>query len=270
MTINKKQVPTALDYNNGDDDLPEGAFRISPSSFSSFMSYPHQWYREKLLGEEGFTGNTSSVIGTIVHYCAECYAKDIEINKEEIEQYISNHQLHPDVETSIVRSQWLPMAETLINDYVRYNKPTEVEPFVKYELQPGYFPSGSIDNITGDIIVDYKTYNSKTKPRGIPQNYKYQLLIYAYICRKLGKQIDRIRLVYVNRTIDGTYISDKTGKQCGKIHPPEVTVFTEMITQDDMDFIESLLNLCIESVMKVKEDPSLAYLIFRDYRLKEK
>ena len=42
-------------------------------------------------------------------------------------------------------------------------------------------------------------------------NYKYQLLCYAYIYTKQGVDIDRIRLVYVNRPIAGG-ISEKTGK----------------------------------------------------------
>jgi len=266
---------TDLDYNDGSGSLPEGAFRISASQFNSWMNYPHNWYREQVLGETGFNGNTASVLGTVVHYCAEMVGKGSHPDVAQIEQYITNCETlddgtpNEDVDASIVRDSYEQMATTLINTYLLQNMPTQVEPFVMHEIQPGYFPSGSIDAINGDCIVDYKTFNSKTKPKAIPQHYKYQLLIYAYICRKMGMDIQRIRLVYINRPIDGRYISEKTGKACGKIHPPEVTVLTECIDADDMDFIESLLNLCTESVQKAKEDPSLAYLIFRDYRLKD-
>jgi len=249
------------------------AFRISASQFSSFMDYPHNWYRQNVLGETGFEGNTASVLGTVVHYCAEMVGKGSHPDVAQIEQYITNCETlddgtpNIDVDASIVRESYEQMATTLINDYLLHNMPTQVEPFVQHELQPGYFPSGSIDAIQNDIIVDYKTYNSKTKPRAMPQYYKYQLLIYAYIYRKMGMDIQRIRLVYVNRYIDGG-LSEKTGKPL-KSYPPEVTVLTEQIDADDMDFIESLMNLCCESVQKAKEDPSLSYLIFRDYRLKE-
>lgn len=262
------KIKTKLDYNNGKGVLPEGAFRISPSQFNTFMTKPHEWYREQILREVGFTGSTSSVLGTIVHYIAECVGKDEIPDKDEINNYINNFEKDEEVDCQVVRDNYLLMAETLVNDYVLKNKPTEVEPFVKYELQEGYFPSGSIDAIYGDCIVDYKTYNSKTKPKKIPLNYKYQLLIYAYICRKNNKDINRIRLVYVNRNIDGG-VSVKTGKPL-KSYPPEVTVLTEQITNDDMEFIESLLNLCIETVKKYRESPELAYLLFRDYRLKGK
>jgi len=259
---------TDLDYNNGKGQLPDGAFRIGASSFNNFMTKPHEWYREKVLGESGFEGNTASVIGTCVHYCAEMVGKGAHPDKNEIEQYITNHEDNPDVDCAEVRRQYPQMVPVLINQYVLKNMPTEVEPFVSYELQPGYFPSGSIDAIQNDILVDYKTYSSKTKPKSIPMNYMYQLLIYAYICKKLGKDIQRARLVYINRYIDGG-VSEKTGKPL-KSYAPEVTVLTESITDDDMDFIESVMNLCIETTDLALKKPELAYMLFRDYRLKEK
>lgn len=262
---------TALDYYDGSGDLPENGFRISASSFNSFMSYPHQWYREKVLGESGFDGNTASVIGTCVHYIAEMVGQGLPVEKDEIEQYITNQSDNPEVDCDIVRDQFPVMAERLVNDYLQENLPYRVEEFIQCQIG-NFFPSGSCDAVTGSdesaCIVDYKTYNSKTKPKSIPLSYKYQLLIYAYIYTKTGVTVDRIRLVYVNRPVDGTYISDKTGKMCGKIHPPEVTVLTESIDQDDLDFIESLLNLCAETTQLALDKPELAYMLFRDRRLK--
>ena len=271
MTFTEKY----LIYNNGSGELPDKAFRISASQFSQFMSYPHQWYREKILNESGFNGNTASVIGTIVHAIAAAVANKENIPQDEIEAFITTYDSvveFPDVDVHEVRAQYKLMGETLVNQYVLPNMPTEVEPFVSYELQPGYFPSGSIDALQGTkdskstMIIDYKTYNSKTKPRAIPMNYKYQLLIYAYILNKMGYVVDRIRLVYINRYIDGG-ISEKTGKPL-KSYAPEVTELTETITADDMDFIESIMNLCIETTELAIQKPELAYMLFRDYRLR--
>jgi hypothetical protein len=96
--------------------------------------------------------------------------------------------------------------------------------------------------------------------------YKYQLLLYAYLCRKNNISIDRITLVYVNRNIDGG-ISEKTGKPL-KSYPPEVTELTEQITEEDYEFIESVLMLLVDTLKLVKERPEYAYMLFRDYRLK--
>lgn len=266
-------IKTELDYYNGENELPEDAFRISASSFNKFMTSPHTWFREHVLGEEGFTGSTSSVIGTCVHYIAEKFAKGEHPNVNEIEQYITNHTDDEDVDCQEVRNQYKIMGEALVNQYLATNKPYRIEEFISTELYPGVFPSGSCDAVIGSddsaCIVDYKTYNSTTKPKAIPLNYKYQLLIYAYLYQLQGVNIDRIRLVYINRSIDTRYISEKTGKPCGKVVLPEVTVLTESITEEDIDFIKSTLSLCAETYLKYKEEPSLAYLLYRDYRLKE-
>ncbi len=263
-------IKTSLDYYNGENELPDNAFRISASGFNQFMGYPHQWFRETVLGEEGFTGNTASVIGTIVHYIAEQYAKGNHPDINEIEQYITNHEDNEDVDTYEVRSQYKAMGETLVNQYISQNPPSRVEEFVSTELYPGIFPSGSCDAVDGeDTIVDYKTYNSTTEPKAIPQAYRYQLLIYAYIYRQMGLDINRIRLVYVNRSIDTRRTSEKTGKPIGKIQLPRVTVLTEIIGDEDIEFIESVLRLCAETYIKYKESPDLAYLLYRDYRLRD-
>jgi len=273
MAEKQSKPVTELDYNNGKGELPEGALRISASQFNGFMSYPHSWYRENILGEDGFKGNTASVIGTCVHYIAECVGKDKTPKVSEIEQYIENHSNiieYPDVDVHEVRAQYKMMGEVLVNQYVLPNKPYRVEEFVSMELYPGVFPSGSCDAVDGTdssaCIVDYKTYSSKTKPKSIPLHYKYQLLIYAYIYESMGVNVDRIRLVYVNRNIDGG-VSEKTGKPL-KSYAPEVTVLTETITQEDLDFIESVLCLCSETYLKAKEDPSLVHLLYKDMRLK--
>ena len=257
---------TDLDYYGGADHIPKGSFRISPSSFNGFMQYPHNWYREQVLGQGDFEGNTATVIGTLVHYVAEKVAKGETPDKDQMMQYVENMSDIEDVNANEVLSAYKRMAEVLVNDYVLKNIPTTVEDFIAYDMGDGVWVAGSVDAFDNGCVIDYKTYSSKTKPKSIPLGYKYQLLIYAYVYTKLGYEVDRIRLVYVNRDIDGG-ISEKTGKPL-KSYPPEVTVLTESITKDDLDFIESLLTMCKETYLKAKEDPSLVHLLFRDMRLK--
>ena len=256
-----------LTYNDGKDLLPEGSFRISPSSFNTFMTRSHLWWREQVLEEDGFTGNTASVIGTIVHSVAAAYANGEEIDQKAITRYAIDEGEKEDVDTDIVLKDYKSMAEVLINDYVAKNTATRVEDFIYTDLGDRVVVGGSVDVLDGTMVVDFKTYNAKSKPKSIPMNYKYQLLCYAYIYTKQGVDIDRIRLVYVNRPIDGG-ISEKTGKPL-KSYPPEVTVLTESITQEDIDFIEGVLFLCRDTYLAAIENPSLVYMLFKDYRLKE-
>ena len=45
---------------------------------------------------------------------------------------------------------------------------------------------------------------------------------------------------------------------------------TEQITEEDMRFIDDYLHLIAETYQMAKDNPELTYLLFADYRLKEK
>ena len=268
----KKDNP--LKYYNGDNMIPKDCkHKISPSQFSKFINKQWQWYREQILKEEGFTYSTSSVIGSVVHFIAEQVAKGDEIDKASIEDYIDSHAENDDFNSDTVRNSYPVMAEVLVNDYVMENRSQylEVEPFKIVPLGKKYYLGGSLDAIQGTrddcLIVDYKTYNSKSKPKSIPSYYKHQLLVYAYLLSKLGFTVSRVRLVYINRQIDGG-ISEKTGKPL-KSYYPEVTVLTESIDSDDFDFIEGQINLCIDTCEASDKYPELRSVIWHDPRLKD-
>ncbi len=246
-------------------------FKISPSAFANFIQSPHNWYRSEVAGEEGFSHNTSSVIGTCVHYCAEQVAKGEDVDKQAIIEYIDSKEITDDYDPEIVKAQWQTMAERLVNDYVLEHSFLGVEVPLVAEVKQGYAAAGTSDFLGGSkedtLIGDYKTYNSKTKPKAIPMNYRYQLLVYAWLASKNGFNPTRIRLVYVNRHIDGG-ISEKTGNPL-KSYPPEVTILTETITIEDLEFIESLLELAVDTVEAGKKHPELIHVIFHDPRLKQ-
>lgn len=253
--------------------LPEGGvFKISPSKFSNFIERIHNWYASEVSKTDVFDYNTSSVLGTIVHYCAEQVAKGEEVDKEVIEEYISTKEIKEDFDPKVVRDNYKQMAERLVNDYVHPNKDNflEVEEQHLHHIVDGFYVGGTLDVLEGIksdcMITDYKSYNSKTKPRTIPSHYKYQLLVYAFLLKSLGYNPTRTRLVYINRFIPGV-ISEKTGKR-GKEYPPEVTVLTESITQEDIDFIENMIMLCVDTVKLGWDHPELLHIIYHDPRLR--
>ena len=251
--------------------LPKGGkFKISPSAFAKFIQAPHNWYRSEVLKEDPFTHSTPTVIGTIVHYCAEMVSKGEMVDKKAIEEYIDSFKAHDDYDTSVVRHQYPMMAECLVNDYVLDHEMIEAETQHMMDIGDGYYAGGTLDRLEGVkeeevMVVDYKTYHSKTKPKVIPVYYKYQLLVYCSILRSKGYNPTRIRLVYVNRHIDGG-LSEKTGKPL-KSYPPEVTILTETITEEDYDFIEGLMELCIDSLEATEKYPELTHVIWHDPRL---
>jgi len=251
--------------------VPEGCtLKISPSSFGTFIERPWAWFREQIQGIGGFEYSTSSVIGTIVHYVAETVGSGKEISKKHIEDYIEKHEENESYCKETVRLQWPQMATVLVNDYVLPNNDNmlAVEMQVAAELVKGIFPAGTLDLLEGTkedcMLVDYKTYHSKTKPKTITSLYRYQLCVYVWILRKLGYNVTRIRLVYINRNIDGG-LSEKTGKPL-KSYPPEVTVLTESVNEDDMVYIESMLNLCADTIEASNKHPELRSVIWHDQR----
>lgn len=262
-------MKTDLDYVSA--PIPDdGVFKISPSAFAKFVERPHAWYREEILKEDVFDYNTASVLGTIVHYCAEKVASNKEVDIDEIDRYISKHKRNDDYNPDIVFDKYIAMAERLVNDYVLERKdPLAIEEVFCAEIKDKYFAAGTLDMLEGSkddcMITDYKTYSSKTKPRAIPMHYKYQLLVYAWILSQSGYTPTRVRLVYVNRHIEGE-ISEKTNKRM-KSYPPEVTVLTDTIGQSDLDFIEGLLHLAVDSIEASKSHPELNHVIWHDPRL---
>jgi len=247
--------------------------KISPSSFGFFVEKPWLWYRQNILGLDKFTYSTSSVLGTIVHYVAEQVMLDQEVDENAIEEYIEKHEENEEYSKDVVRSQWYAMALELVNTYVLPNQPTllNAELPVCAEVAKGIYAAGTLDLLEGTkedaMLTDYKTYNSKTKPKSIPFSYRYQLMVYAWVLRKLGYNVTRIRLVYINRNIDGG-VSEKTGKPL-KSYPPEVTVLTESISDEDFDFIENQLLLCAETLEATEKHPELEHVLWHDRRLKE-
>jgi hypothetical protein len=248
--------------------------KISPSSFGTFIEKPWNWYRQQVLGLDKFEYSTSSVIGSIVHYVAEQVALNKEVNEEAIEEYIEKHKENETYVKEDVRINWYDMASVLVNDYTLVEQGSILEAEMQgcAKVSDRIYTSGTLDLLQGTkedcMLVDYKTYNSKSKPKSISSVYRYQLLTYVWILRKLGYNVNRIRLVFVNRAIDGG-LSEKTGKPL-KSYPPEITVLTEVVNEEDIVFIEKQLELCSDSINATKKHPELCHVIWHDMRNKEK
>lgn len=280
-------MSTDLDYVSGQSVLPEEAFGISPSSLHKFFSEPHNWYREQVLGEKCFNGSTSTYLGTIVHYCAECFINRQPVNTLEICKYLFNNCYiglqdlpsvpeealeflalncnNPNVDVAYILSQYTIMSNTLISFIANLAPKGEAEELIYAKVIPNYYAAGSVDLRVGANIYDYKTTSSLSAPKTIAYEHKLQLLTYAWIHLQRGIKIETINIIYT------------TNHQVGRIgakgkpledYPSTCTLLTHKVTSEDFEFIESLLKLVAESVEYSKEHPESVYLIFKDYRLK--
>ena len=247
--------------------IPEGAFRISPSAVAKFADKKWECYRSQALGEEVFKDNFFSVLGSCVHRIAESYTKLQKVDKQELYDYVDASECLEQEEKDRIKDQMIPMGQVLI-DYLRvHGIPEKSEDAICVELMPGVYVGGTADALIGDTIVDYKTTSKITPDDFIPMHYKWQLLTYAWIYRKLGVDVTRMRIVWITQNVVGR-ISEKTGKPM-KDYPSQVVPVTELINEEDMEFIEQYLKLIAETYLKAKECPELTYLLYSDYRLKE-
>lgn len=293
---------TPLDYISGSSIIPKKAFGISPSQIYKFFDKPHEWYRSEMLGEKQFLGNTSSYLGTVVHFIANEFSKTKTVRKYFIYQYLfeqlvpksiqnnliaSNQQFvfdeHLDIEemedylkdntdpefvdVEYIFNNYKPMGNALIQFLRSSGIPQESEVLIAQEILENFYACGSTDAIKHKRkVVDYKSTSDLTAKKTIPYNYKLQLLTYAWILKKRGYPIDTISIVWITHN-QVNRISSDTGKPM-KDYPTTVSEVSEIIDQQDFDFIESILKLISESVQATYDYPHLAHIIWKDYRLK--
>lgn len=141
-------------FSYNDLQIPGASFRISPSSIGKFFSYPTTWYKDNILGEKEFTASTSTVLGTVVHAVAESYAKGITLTRPEIDKYITSmarkQKITDDpIMVGKIQDAYPEMAMRLVNDYIKLNKPTEVEQQIYCPILDDIYVGGSCDNRTG-------------------------------------------------------------------------------------------------------------------------
>ena len=248
------------DYYDGMELLPPGNLKISPSSFADFFDYTNKWVRENLMGEDGFQGNTSTYLGTIVHSYVEkvMLNKDVTNFAEEVEVFLRT-VTDPAVDKTEIRNLWLSLGSVLVNDFITdHPAPESTEQFIHYEVIPGISVGGTYDflrrNKFGQLMIgDWKT--AGTKPSQLSKKYQWQALIYCYILRKNGIKVDGYEVNFVSRAT--------------KTLPPRGTQFAYIIQQSDMDFIDSLLKTVAHTMLEFQTHPRLRYIIAQDYRLYE-
>lgn len=259
-------------YNEGYENMPEGAFKISPSRISRFFDNTSNWYRECLLGQDdaAFQGNSNSFLGTVVHGLAEQFIKEGQADFEAAEKFIDSLVGKPDVDPEYIRENYMPMFEVLKAYYLEnIPKGSQSEPFLGLPIneKEKIYLGGSIDVLEPTKIVDFKTTSSLNPPTRIPRNYWFQQMCYVYMARMQGMKITSFELIYITTHQVGR-ISEKTGKPM-KDYPATATSLVHEVTDEDMRIIVDVVNLISESVVAWRNNPQIRHLLSQDLRLRE-
>lgn len=240
--------------------IPDCKYKISPSQIGRFFEYPKQWYLENIKKEEPeFQGNTASFIGTICHYIYSSYVKGINPTREEINIELQDYlKEYPNKEVNFteVTNVYPQVASAVMNNYViKHNvDDISVETPISYKVKDGIYVAGTYDRLEDDILCDYKHVSSKPNEYVLPFGYRIQLLTYAYILRKMGKEVNKIRIIY------GVKPTKTLNARC--------FTTTENVTDENLKLAEDTLNLIADSIITCEEHPELTYLIFKSMELK--
>jgi hypothetical protein len=242
-------------FEHTDVKLPENAiFKISPSGIAGFFNNPTLWYKEHVLKEGGFEGDTASTIGTIVHYCAEQKILGNSIDPTVIEAAVENIK-NDNVDKAEVLSAWEAQKDILFEEYLDNAVIDETETSMFYEVKGGVYVAGTCDALQGTTVIDFKNVGKKPGDK-IPFNYYIQLMAYAYMYKQQDVPVDRIQIVYTVRPT--------------KTLPARLFVVKKLIQDEDWEMIENTLELVADTIIKAKECPELVYLLFKSMQFKVK
>lgn len=229
-----KNLTERLRYYGG-EKLKENQIRISPSSIQLLSDNEEVWYRRNILKESSLRTSTAMRLGTLTHYLCECYLTGEEEPSEgDIIQWLEDSQ---EDDMWRVLEQSSQMSKAFKDSYPReWVSKSESEVWVEYEPTDGVIFSGTADIIVGDTVIDIKTSTKKKSSIG---DYRYQLLLLAWILNKNGRDITKmgiINLVPATKTLPARY-----------------TYIEEEINQDEMKSFIQWLKLKYKKVLLAKE-----------------
>lgn len=233
-----------FDYN---DLKIEGKKRIRPSSMSKLFDHPAKWYKETILGQNSFFGNTNTVIGDIIHGRIHKYYDGIEpVDIDDELEYITTHKDNPDVNEWTVADEVDRIWDLVRLAYLeKYPKPDEAEGSVQFEIPNSkYYIGGSFDAIEGQTVIDFKT--TSVTPKKITSAHRLQLLTYALILNLKGRKTNNMRVVYIV----------KLKKE------PKVVILEEEIQDRDLEYIKLQIKNIVKRLELVDEDETLRELLF--------
>lgn len=260
IIYSESQIPEIFRYTN--PDVPEDCtFIISPSQIGTFFSNPKQWYLNNVTKGLNIEVTTSMILGTICHYIYDSVACNRDITREEINEQLDTYLdilANPDIDGDYIKQIYPSITSTVVNTYNIHNNVKHVKTEIKgyAKIAKGIYVAGTSDRLEDDTVIDFKTVRSK--PNGndpIPFYYKVQLLAYWYIFTNMGYNLNKCKLIY------GILPTKTMGVRT------ESHEFT--VDYIDIKLINDTLNLIAETILKIQEDPSLAYLLFKSYDLKE-
>lgn len=240
----------------------EGKITFSGSNLNNYFYNPKLFW-DRVFDRDSFTGTTSTVLGTIVHYCAHKYLTTRSVEKSEIEEYINKQS--NDIDKEFIRNHYLDMGNQLFEYLDKnniHNMSFHSEKSLQWDISKYGVLTGTCDLISLDTLIDFKTTSKLSENNMLPMNYIRQLQAYFYLCMKNNIPVRNAKVVYITIPRIGE-VSQTTGKALRdypcKIY--EVSVDNQML---DMQLVEMWLNHIGSAIDFIVENPQYEKIITRE------
>ncbi len=229
---------------------------LSPSRINEYLTCPRKFFYVKVLGIEVEEADWDGAnFGSLIHLLLERAVKYAKENKvypsldkvlEDFRQGMDNSRF-----TSVARKEkYLKQGEKLLQNYYPYFSQIPVDRVVDVEFNfygvdvCSNLVTGKIDRIEKNSdgtyeLYDYKTGNYTSEKKIAPgeekEGYYNQLCLYKYAYEKLtGHKVSKVGIIYVENHEKSVY---------------------KVLTDDDMSYIESLINDTYNNIKLLKFDP---------------
>lgn len=256
--------------------VPNGAIKLSPSSLWKFFEFPRVWYEENIEYPLDDTIISSKMItGTACHIvyeevtkhiqsCLQYNSSDTSFDTERLfsqidrymDEYIGDNYHMLDTPLETMKSNYKATATVVVNEYISKVLPNNSEVSLQCEVDNYYnfYLAGTIDNVTQDRIIDYKTVFSKPSGDEIKFSHWLQLMAYRYMYQNVYKSpINEIAIVY------GIVPMKTIGARCIQVR--------KQVTKEDEILFNDTIKLICESIKRCKQDNSLIPLVFKSMEL---
>lgn len=213
---------------------------LRPSSIRSFHETGAKWYKNHILDEDKFEGNTATYLGTIVHKFAEAFYTLESWNPHEILD-----DAPEDVDKAVILAEYPAMCKELEDRYLNaHDKPELIEHFMQYNISEEMLIKGTCDAYDKGVLIDYKT---SAKAKKDISEYTQQLNIYAFLLSLTNREVHTLRVVNIVR-------ATKTLKP--RVHMLECKA--------DIQEGKRLVQLMADKTKLALDNPNFKDLIFTD------
>lgn len=238
----------------------ENKIVFSASNLNNFFYNPKLFW-DRVFERDVYIETTNTVLGTIIHYCANQYVTKKQVDSKDILDYLKG------VDESVDRNFILNVYKDMANELFSY---LDLKVFGSFkselplmtEISDYGILSGTCDLIIGNTLIDFKTTSKLSETTSIPMNYIKQLQAYYYLCLKNNIDINKALIVYITIPRVGE-ISEKTGKAL-KDYPCKVYELPLANEQLDIHRIENYLSAIGEQIDFIKQNPDKEHLITRN------